>query len=309
MPALNLKEVTQYVEANIGDFHKKKLDSLQGLSLITVLTKKNPYLFKVKALLTPADIVKALVDAHLSSNEETVFGNWLEGLAIFINNKVYGGAKSGITGVDLEFTKDGQRYIVAIKSGPKWGNSSQLKKMEDNFATAKKVLRTSGAKVSVEAINGCCYGRENLDKGTYQKYCGQKFWEFISGDANLYTDIIEPLGHNAKNNTDAFNEAYARVLTQFTDNFTKLFCKEDFSIDWIKLTKHNSSSDSADRVKIPRVAKAKAVKAVKVAKKIMEAGEAKVAYARPAKKAVAKKAGPKKVAPKKAVKKAVKKKK
>ncbi|MCB1935052.1 MAG: hypothetical protein KDF59_03835 [Nitrosomonas sp.] len=30
------------------------------------------------------------------------------------------------------------------------------------------------------------------------KYCGQQFWEFISGTSNLYTDIIEPLGHEAK---------------------------------------------------------------------------------------------------------------
>lgn len=58
------------------------------------------------------------MDAHISSNEETVFGDWLEGLAIFINSKVYDGRKSGITGIDLEFDKDGIRYIVTIKSGP-----------------------------------------------------------------------------------------------------------------------------------------------------------------------------------------------
>lgn len=40
-------------------------------------------------MLTAEQIIKGLVDAHISSNEETIFGDWLEGLAIFINNKVY----------------------------------------------------------------------------------------------------------------------------------------------------------------------------------------------------------------------------
>lgn len=49
------------------------------------------------------------------------------------------------------------------------------------------------------AVNGCCYGRDkHPDKGDYFKYCGQSFWEFISGYEDLYTGIIEPLGHKAK---------------------------------------------------------------------------------------------------------------
>jgi len=42
----------------------------------------------------------------------------LEGLAIYIAKMTYGGWKSGITGIDLEFDKDEKRYIVDIKSGP-----------------------------------------------------------------------------------------------------------------------------------------------------------------------------------------------
>jgi hypothetical protein len=103
--------------------------------------------------------------------------------------------KSSSEGVDLEFSKDDVRYIVAIKSGPNWGNSSQIARMKDNFSRAKRTLRTSNSNVlNTVAINGCCYGRDrNPDKGEYFKYCGQEFWEFISGDSTLYLDIIEPL--------------------------------------------------------------------------------------------------------------------
>jgi hypothetical protein len=177
MKKLNLKDVSQYVEENIGTFHQKRIAGLNDLKLKSVLRKKNPYLFKAKYVLTAQDIIKSLTDAFISSQEETIFGDWLEGLAIFINGKVYKGRKSGIPGIDLEFDKNSVRYILTIKSGPNWGNSSQIGKLLSDFKTAKKTLRTSNSQLNVVAVNGCCYGRENkFDKGEYFKYCGQKFW-------------------------------------------------------------------------------------------------------------------------------------
>jgi hypothetical protein len=269
MPKLDLKEVTQYVENNIEDFHNRLLETLNNLSLTVVLFKKNPYLFKAKALTNAPDIVKSLVDAFLSSREETIFGNWLEGLAIFINGKVYSGKKSSANGIDLEFDKDGVRYIVAIKSGPNWGNSSQVKKMIIDFNAARRALKTSGSKLTIEAINGCCYGRDGNPAKTdnYSKLCGQVFWEFISKEKELYLKLVEPLGHKAKQKTDAFNEAYGKVLTRFTREFIEYFCKEDDSIDWDKLVKHNSSENSKDKIKIAVPRKVKAVAAPKTVSK------------------------------------------
>ena len=170
MKPLNLKDVRQYVEDNISTFHQKRISGLKDLKLKKVLGKKNPYLFKAKYVLTAQDIIKSLTDAFISSQEETIFGDWLEGLAIFVNNKVYGGRKSGIPGIDLEFDKDNIRYIVTIKSGPNWGNSSQVNKLRTDFKTAQRTLRTSNSRINIIAINGCCYGRDNKpDKGDYFK--------------------------------------------------------------------------------------------------------------------------------------------
>jgi len=244
MPNLNLTDVIDYVEKNISVFHKKRIDSLDSLKLTKVLKRKNPYLFKAKYLLTADEIVKKIVEAHISSQEETIFGDWLEGLAIFINQKVYGGWKSGITGIDLEFDKDNIRHIVTIKSGPHWGNSSQIKKMKSDFVTARRTLRTSNSKLHVVAINGCCYGKQRKsDRGDYFKYCGQDFWEFISGNKDLYIDIIEPLGHKAKERNEAFMESYSKMLNKFVREFTNDFCNEDGEINWVKLVKFNSGAD------------------------------------------------------------------
>ena len=239
---LNLLSVQQYVERNIGIFHEKRIESLNKLKLKTILKRKNPYLYKTKNILTTGDIVKSILDAHLSSQEETIFGDWLEGLAIFINNKVFNGTKSSTTGIDLEFDNNGIRYIVTIKSGPNWGNSSQIRKMKDNFKTAARTLRTSNSKIHVIAVNGCCYGKDKtVDKGDYFKYCGQEFWEFISGDSDLYLKIIEPLSTKAKERNDDFQKSYARVINKFTIEFSQSFCKPNNDIDWDKIVRFNSS--------------------------------------------------------------------
>jgi hypothetical protein len=230
------------MEDNIDAFHKTRFDNIQKLKLNTILKRKNPYLFKAKHVVTAADLVKSIVDAHLSSGEETLFGDFLEGLAIYICAKIYGGVKSSANGIDLEFGRDQIRYLVSIKSGPNWGNSRQISKMKDDFNKAIRILRTSKSNVDVRAVNGCCYGKDdNPDKGTYYKYCGQRFWEFISGDNELYTKIIEPLGFKAKEKNEQFNEEYARVLNTFTALFISDFC-ENGIIDWNKLVAYNSAS-------------------------------------------------------------------
>lgn len=243
MGNLKLSDVLAYVEQNIGTFHEHRLSNLSKLKLKEILKRKNPYLFKAKNVQTSEQIVKALVDAHLSSSEEGIFGDWLEGLAIFINQKVFSGRKSGIPGIDLEFDKDNIRYIISIKSGPNWGNSQQIRKLKDDFQKAIQSLKTSNSKLQIIPVNGCCYGKDSkpFKNGIYYKYCGQVFWEFISGEKNLYLDFIEPLGFKAKEKNEQFQESYSNLLNRFVKEFIIDFCNVDGSIDWGKIVKLNSA--------------------------------------------------------------------
>ena len=240
---INRNEISKYVENNISTFHSKRLISLENLSLNKVLVRKNPYLYKAKNVLTANDIVKGILDAHLSSQEETIFGEFLEGLAIFINEKTFKGNKSSAEGIDLEFDREEVKYIVSIKSGPNWGNSQQIVKMKEDFRKAKRILNTNTSKKKIIAVNGCCYGKDNKpDKSEYLKLCGQRFWEFVSGKKELYTDLIEPLGHRAKEKNEEFLVAYSRIINKFTFEFGKEFCEESGKINWEKLVKFNSAS-------------------------------------------------------------------
>ncbi len=240
MRQINLNEVVNFIEQNIGEFHERRAYSLQTLKLSQVLKRKNPYLFKAKNINDAHDLVKLLLDAHFSSQEETIFGEFLERLAIHVCGKAFDGRKSVAEGIDLEFKRDDVLYIVAVKSGPNWGNSGQVKRMVDNFKQAKRILRTGNAKANIQAINGCCYGQDNKpDKGDYLKLCGQEFWEFISGSDRLFVDIVEPLGYQAKERNEEFLVEYARILNLFTQSFMDNFCVNGI-IDWDKLVRFNS---------------------------------------------------------------------
>lgn len=88
-----LKKVENYVKKHISEFHESRIKKLETLKLDALIKKKNPYLYKAKDLNTPEAIVRSIADAFMSSAEETMFGDWLEGLAIFIAHEVYGGTK------------------------------------------------------------------------------------------------------------------------------------------------------------------------------------------------------------------------
>ena len=221
--------------------HRDRLKKLQGLSLKEVLERKNPYLFKAKHVTTASEFVESVLDAFLSSQEETRFGTFLEGLAIFICSRTFGGYKSSAKGVDLEFDRDSIHYIVSIKSGPNWGNAGQIEKLRNHFQQAKRILNTNRSKQNIVAVNGCLYGREaSVDKGDYLKYCGQRFWEFISKRKNLYTDLIEPLGARAKERKEEFQVELANVKNRLTKDFLDSFCVADGGINWMRVVQYNS---------------------------------------------------------------------
>jgi hypothetical protein len=239
------QKVISYIDENIAVFHKTKLEAIRKLNLMNLMKRKNPYLFKAKNIVTSGDFVKSLLEAHLSSQEETMFGNFLEGLAKVVCAEIFQGNKTPAEGIDLDFIRDGKRYLVSVKSGPNWGNSRATKKMIDDFNRAKRII----GKEDTICVNGCCYGRDlNENKGSYVKKCGQSFWEFVSGDSEFYKKIIEPIGAKAKERNEEFSIEYGKVITRFDKVFIQEFCLADGSIDWDWIVEYNSGINPRARI-------------------------------------------------------------
>ena len=242
------QSIIEYVDTHIVEFHARRLERLKSIDLKSLLSRKNPYLFKSKGIASPRELIAPMLDAHLSSQEEGMFGNFLEGLAIEAARLAYGGRKSGITGIDLELEKQDVRYIVSIKPGPNWGTSSQVAKMRSDFQQATRVIHQGNPTANVIAVNGCCYGKtsKSFDKGDYWKLAGQAFWHLITGDSRFYLRIVKPLGHRARERNQTFAEDRAVLLRLLENDFAADFCDDATGrIDWNRLVAFNSSAQVA----------------------------------------------------------------
>ena len=242
MNPLNLDEINQYVNENIDDFHTNRLRILSALTLPS-LVKKNPYLFRAKNIGKASELVEGTMSALLSSSEEEQFGRFLEHLAIFVAEKATGGAKSSAPGVDLEFVNNGTHYVVSIKSGTNWGNSSQQEKLGEHLQ--KALVRLRQGRLTADSVLGICYGKTKTTrhpKRGYLKLVGQNFWTFISGNKTLYRDMIVPLGYRAKEHNDLYLDKLNKVTNLLTLQFAERFCDASGAIDWEKLIQANSGN-------------------------------------------------------------------
>lgn len=243
---INYPDLENYISENmIKPFYEERYKKLANLNLKTILKRKNPYLFKAKNITTAEELVKSILEAYLSSQEETMFGNYLENLAIYVCKSVFNGYKAQegkFSSVDLIFTRDQITYIVGIKSGPFWGNKDQKDRLKNNLKSAKQKIMIGD--INVVLVNGCIYGRDkkplkedsNDPEKNYFKYCGQEFWELISGDKDLYIKLIKPLDKEAKIKDEKFKELYALKINQMTKIILNEFSINN-QIDWEKIVK------------------------------------------------------------------------
>jgi len=255
MKKLNYQELNKFVVTDIiHPFYEKRLLSIKAMNLESIIKRKNPYLFKAKNIQTAGDLAKYILDAFLSSQEETIFGDLMENLAIHICGKVFSGYKAEkgkFRSVDLIFEKNKKLYIVGIKSGPNWGNSDQINTMKKNLEKAKQFIRNKFKGITIIKVNGCMYGKDNQshkkDKNSlklgYYKICGQQFWKLISNDDQLYKKLIKPLDKEAKKRDEVFQGLYVKKLNELTKNIVELFYKKN-NLDWDKIVDYVSKSSN-----------------------------------------------------------------
>ena len=251
MKKLNYKKLNNFIALDVIEpFYKVRLEKLKAAKFSDILKRKNPYLFKAKNIETAGDLAKSTLDAFSSSQEETIFGDLMEHLAIYVCHEVFGGKKAEegkYRSIDLIFERDKKIYVVGIKSGPNWGNSDQVNTLKQNLKTAKNILREKERKKEIVPINGCMYGRDNkphkVDKEdsdlNYYKICGQPFWELISGDNQLYKKIIQPLSKEAKKKDEIFKDIYSKKVNEMTKDIVNHFYTDD-NLDWDKIIEYIS---------------------------------------------------------------------
>lgn len=198
------------------------------------ISRKNPFLFRIRGAQNPEEFTWKVLDAVMSSSEETIFGDVLEELAVIICKHARGGQKSGIENIDLEYTDPGgARVLVQVKSGVNWGNSSQKKSLRDAFAKATTILRQRNRQLHVRCVEGSCYGPSEVrDLGTHERIVGFLFWEEISGWSETADAVLELIGEYAENGLHTSRETAHALIVNY---LYEMGVAEEGVLHWDKL--------------------------------------------------------------------------
>jgi len=235
------QELEVFVAAKLHLFYQQRLEKLQNITLTQVL-KKNPYLFKAKGITNASDFVENVLQAYLSSSEETVFGSiFFEPLALEVS-RAKGGIKTGSTGVDIEYVSDTTHTAIAVKSSTNSQNASAQSKQNAEFIKINQTVRAKGK--AFDAILGYSYGRASgsLTGKIYRRLAGQAFWEELSGDSNFYLKILGAMKESPAIHRKEYDVQRTRLGNRLTQGFALNFITGDGEIDWEKLLRFNSGA-------------------------------------------------------------------
>jgi len=225
----------------LNDFHERRIKTLEKLNLRKVLRRKNPYLFKALGTEQAAEIVKRILEAYVSSSDETIFGDaYFEQIARNLPNIQVSDGK----GVDIIVHEEKVIRAYALKSGPNPFNSSAKAKQNTEFIELK--ARLMKLQKQFDPVLAYAYGRKNKpSSGTYiyRESSGQEFWKEITGDENFYLKLITLMKDEPLKRIDQYQHDWDATLNKFTKEFMEDFCLPDGHIDWEKLTKFVSATE------------------------------------------------------------------
>lgn len=133
--AYDEQAVIQAIASALETFYGTLIEKIDGLNIQKVMKRKNPYLYRAKAMQSATEIVDSVLTAFVSSSEETIFGNcFFEPIAIAAS----GGNKALAEGIDIMIQNNETNTIsaIAVKSGPSVFNADSKKRQEQNFTAA-----------------------------------------------------------------------------------------------------------------------------------------------------------------------------
>lgn len=131
-----------------------------------------------------------------------------------------------------------------------------MKRKNPYLFKAKNILKNEGNNAKIIAVNGCIYGKDSrpykvdaLDgEKNYYKYCGQEFWELISGDNEFYQQIVVPIDEEAKKRDENFRNTYSAKINELTKEFSAAYLTEEGHINWGKLIDFVSKKNNQNSV-------------------------------------------------------------
>jgi hypothetical protein len=241
LATLDPDKLEALIKQCLNDFYERRFEKLKKLKLRQVLKRKNPYLFKALGTEQASEIVKRVLEAYISSSDESIFGDaYFEKIA----RNLPGITVSDAKGVDLVLDEANVVHAYALKSGPNPFNSSQKERQNTEFLELKS--RLMKLRKQFDPVLAYAYGRKNKPssgKYVYRQSSGQEFWKEITGDDEFYLKLITLMKDEPQKKMDAYRKDWDATINRFTKEFTEDFCFENGHINWEKLTQFVSASE------------------------------------------------------------------
>lgn len=228
-------QLSKLIEKCLTDFYDRRFKAIDDLDLKKILSRKNPYLFRAIGTEQASEIVKQILQAYMSSSDETIFGDaYFEQIAQNLPNVV---ASDG-AGADFKIEDETTIRDYSLKSGPNPFNAAQREKQNTQFMEMR--ARLAKMRKKFDPVLAYSYGRRIKPadgKRIYRETSGQEFWAEVTGDSDFYLKLIRLMGSIPQRRKEEYQHVWDAAVNRLELEFLKAFCfPEDGRIDWEKLT-------------------------------------------------------------------------
>ena len=225
--------------------YERRFAQLSTLTL-TKLLNKNPYLYRAVGIQRPDDLLDGLLDARISSSDETIFGNeffeplalWAAGAAKIPGRTVSVGAGAG---QDISIESATEYFAISVKSGTNIFNSQSDKGQKTEFDQLEARLKK--LKKAFHKVVGFGYGRQAAPKvaTAIMKKAGQDFWELLTAEPDFYVRMSDAISKPAAIHKAAFDEALLKKHSELLRQFMIEFVEIDGTVRWNRVVEFNSA--------------------------------------------------------------------
>lgn len=221
---LILEKAKVFFREHIAKNHIENTVKLNSLDKFNI----NPFTHKYLAQFgfgdsSPESMAKAIVYPRVfGTSISTTFGNQLQ----YFCNEVLSSFASTTSGIDIEFIDcfDGRRKYCQIKSGPTTINKDDVDTIKSHFKSVKALARTNHLDLRLtDCVVGVFYGTKQSLSQNYMKinedypvYVGKEFWHRLSGDEDMYTDLINAFAEVAEemDSANLLNDIISRLALE-----------------------------------------------------------------------------------------------
>ena len=231
---MNQEQINNIVIESLNDIRSVKRKKINFPKL---LSKVNPYSLATSCI-TADNIVDYVLLKHKQTSSETIWGNYLELIALKISTQTLNAFKSKESCTDLEWVTENKNHYRGWKSSPNWANAD-LKTTANN---KERELNSRDNFGSYKVLTS--YGKTQKRKSTksFVQLSGQDAWDEITNDSEMYNKVIIAIDHN-RDQINMFLESIYESDKEKSVQWVKTNFEGDNKIDYTKINQYISGRD------------------------------------------------------------------